>query len=348
MAAKRGNRNSGPFNLEYREGEVGGDGEVVEALWYVGPERAEIREETLGPLADGHIRVRAHCGAISRGTEALIAAGRVPVSEYRRMRAPFMGGAFPFPVKYGYATAGVVEDGPAHLLGRNVFALYPHQTCFDIPIEAAILVPEGIPLSRAVLAANMETALNATWDASPGPYGRIAVIGAGAVGALVAFICAHIEDVDVTLVDSNPERAGLADALGVKFALPAGAPEDCQFVFHASATGAGLATALDAAGNEATIIELSWHGSGVVAIPLGGAFHSRRLKLISSQVGQVAPSHRATWSHRMRLDAAMKLTAHPHLDALLAPAIAFSDLPERISDVLKPRSGVLCQLISYQ
>jgi threonine dehydrogenase-like Zn-dependent dehydrogenase len=259
-----------------------------------------------------------------------------------------MAGTFPFPVKYGYATVGVVEAGPEELVGRNVFTLHPHQTRFDVPAGAAAPIPEEIPLSRAALAANMETALNATWDASPGPFGRIAVIGAGVVGALVAFICARIEDAEVTLVDINPEREPLARALGVDFALPEHAPADCEFVFHASANGAGLTTALNIAGDEATIIELSWYGSGVVSVPLGGAFHSRRLKLISSQVGQVAPSHRGLWTHRMRLDAALKLTAHPHLDALLAPAIAFSDLPEQISDILKPQSGVLCQLISYR
>jgi NADPH:quinone reductase-like Zn-dependent oxidoreductase len=326
---------------------VAGDSDVAEALWYVGPGRAEIREERLGSLADGQVRVRALYGAISRGTESLIAAGRVPVGEFQRMRAPFMGGTFPFPVKYGYATVGRIEAGPEELLGRNVFTLHPHQTRFDIPAEAAVPIPEDIPLSRAALAANMETALNATWDASPGPFGRIAVIGAGVVGALIAFICARFDDVEVTLVDINPSREELARALGVNFALPENAPTDCEFVFHASATGTGLTTALNAAGDEGTIIELSWYGSGVVAVPLGGAFHSRRLRLISSQVGKVAPSHRHTWTHRMRLEAAIKLTAHPHLDSLLAPAIAFRDLPEQISDILKSQSGVLCQLISY-
>jgi hypothetical protein len=326
---------------------VTGDSDLARALWYLGPGRVEIREERLGALADGHVRVRALYGAISRGTEALIAAGRVPVGEFQRMRAPFMAGNFPFPVKYGYATVGKVEAGPPELLGRNVFVLHPHQTRFDVPAEAAAPVHEDIPLSRAALAANMETALNATWDAAPGPYGRIAIVGAGVVGALVAFICARIEDADVTLVDINPQRGELARALGVKFALPDNVPTGCDFVFHASATGAGLTTALNAATDEATIIELSWYGSGVVAVPLGGAFHSRRLKLISSQVGQVAPSHRQSWTHRMRLDAAIKLTAHPHLDVLLAPAIAFEELPAQISDILKPQSGVLCQLISY-
>ena len=326
---------------------MAGDTDVAQALWYVGPGRAEIRQEKLGALGDGQVRVRALYGAVSRGTESRIAPGRVPVGEFQRMRAPFMAGNFPFPVKYGYATVGKVEAGPPELLGRNVFVLHPHQTRFDVPAEAAAPVHEDIPLSRAALAANMETALNATWDATPGPYGRIAVIGAGVVGALVAFICARIEDAEVTLVDINPQRAELARALGVNFALPDNAPADCDFVFHASATAAGLTTALNAATAEATIIELSWYGSGVVAVPLGGAFHSRRLKLISSQVGQVAPSHRQTWTHRMRLDAAIKLTAHPHLDALLAPAITFDELPAQISDILKPQSGVLCQLISY-
>jgi hypothetical protein len=326
---------------------VAGGEELAQALWYVGPGQAEIRPERLPPLADGQVRVHSRYSAISRGTEALIAAGRVPESEYQRMRAPFMGGTFPFPVKYGYATVGEVEAGPAVLIGRNVFALHPHQTKFDLPAEAVARVPGDIPLQRAVLAANVETALNATWDAAPGPSGRIAVVGAGVVGALVGFLCARIEGAEVTLIDIDPAREVLARALNLKFATPDAAPADCDFVFHASATAAGLATALDIAGDEATIIELSWYGAGTVPVPLGGAFHSRRLKIISSQVGKVAPSHRASFTHRQRLESAIKLAADPRLDALLAPAVAFGELPARLADILKPRSGVLCQLVSY-
>ena len=321
--------------------------EVAEALWYVGPGRAEIRPERLKPLADGKVRVRTLYSAISRGTEALIAAGRVPASEHQRMRAPFMGGSFPFPVKYGYSAIGVVEAGPASLVGRNIFALHPHQTVFDLPAAAAIPIPPEIPLPRVALAANMETALNATWDAAPGPFGRIAVVGTGVVGALIGFLCARIEGAQVTLVDADPSREVVAWAFGLDFARPEDAPVDCDFVFHTSASAAGLATALHIAGDEATVVELSWYGSGNVSVPLGGAFHSRRLKLLSSQVGKVAPSHRAAFTHRDRLEAAIKLTAHPHLDALLAPEIAFRDLPVRLADILKPGSGVLCQLVSY-
>lgn len=324
------------------------DGEVAaQALWYVGPGHAEIRPERLPPLASGHVRVRALYSAISRGTEALIAAGRVPESEYQRMRAPFMGGSFPFPVKYGYATVGVVEAGPNALVGRNVFALHPHQTKFDLPVEAVVPLPADVPLLRAVLAANIETALNATWDASPGPSGRIAVVGAGVVGALVGFLCARIEGAEVTLIDIDPAREVLARALNLKFATPDAAPADCDFVFHASATAAGLATALDIAGDEATIIELSWYGAGTVPVPLGGAFHSRRLSIISSQVGRVAPSHRTRWPYARRLAAAVALLADPRLDALLTAPIRFADLPAALPRILSPGSGILCQVIDY-
>jgi threonine dehydrogenase-like Zn-dependent dehydrogenase len=240
-----------------------------------------------------------------------------------------------------------VQAGPASLEGHFVFALHPHQNVFDVPAEAVVPVPAGIPPQRAVLVANMETALNAIWDAAPGPAGRVAVVGAGVVGTLVGFLCARIEGADVTLVDIDPAREGLARALGLKFATPDKAPADCAFVFHASASAEGLATALNIAGDEASIIELSWYGEGAVPVPLGGAFHSRRLRLISSQVGKVAPSRRADFTHRQRLEAALDLLADPRLDALLAPAIAFRDLPARVADILKPRSGVLCQLVSY-
>jgi threonine dehydrogenase-like Zn-dependent dehydrogenase len=284
---------------------------------------------------------------VSRGTEALVAAGRVPETEYERMRAPHMAGAFPFPVKYGYATVGIVEAGPAELQGRKVFSLHPHQSRFNVSAGAVVALPENVPPQRAVLAANMETALNAVWDAAPGPADRIAVVGAGVVGALTAYLCGRLPGAAVTLVDINPARAELAECLGVRFAAPEGAPGDCDVVFHASGSGAGLATALRLAGDEATVVEMSWYGTGEVPVALGGAFHSRRLRLVSSQVGRVAPSHRTRWSHGRRLAAAVALLADPRLDALLAPPIAFADLPARLPDIHAPGSGVLCQITTY-
>jgi threonine dehydrogenase-like Zn-dependent dehydrogenase len=291
--------------------------------------------------------VRTLYSAISRGTERLVLAGRVPESEYTRMRAPFMGGAFPFPVKYGYAAVGRVEIGPPELAGRAVFALHPHQDIFDVPADAVVPLPHDVPHARAVLAANMETALNAVWDGAPGPADRVAVVGAGVVGACVAWLCGRIPGTEVTLVDVEPSRAGLARSLGAAFATPGDAPPDCDLVVHASGTGEGLSTALGLAGMEATVLEMSWYGAGEIGVALGGAFHSRRLKLISSQVGQVAATRRPRWTHGRRLAAALDLLREPALDALLAPAIDFADLPGRLADILSGQSGVLCQVVRY-
>lgn len=321
--------------------------DVARSLWYVEPGRAEIREEALPPPAAGELRVRALHSAISRGTESLVQAGRVPESEYDRMRAPAMGGTFPFPVKYGYAMVGRIEDRPGMLEGKPIFALYPHQSVFNLPAAAVVPLPAGVTPQRAVLAANMETALNAVWDAGAGPADRIAVIGVGVVGALVGYLCGRLAGADVTLVDIDPSRGCTAAAMGTKFAAPAKAPQECDVVFHTSGNAQGLAMAIDLAGDEGTIVEMSWYGAGTVGLALGGAFHSRRLKLISSQVGQVSPSRRPRWSHKRRLAAALALLADPALDALLAPAVAFDDLPAELPRILKPGSGVLCQIVNY-
>jgi len=321
--------------------------QVAQALWYSGPGQADIRQETLAPPGAGEVRVRALFGAISRGTEALVLAGRVPESEFERMRAPFMAGHFPFPVKYGYATVGQIEGGTEALLGRTVFTLHPHQDVFNVPASAAVVLPKNLPPQRAVLAANMETALNAVWDAAPGPADRIAIVGAGVVGSLVAYLCGRIPGTEVTLVDINPARAELAKTLGVSFAKPETAKGDCDLVVHSSGRAAGLGTALALAGEEATVLELSWYGDASVAAPLGGGFHSRRLRLVSSQVGRIAPSHRPRWTHGRRLAAALGLLADARLDALLAPAVVFEDLPRRLPDILDASRGVLCQLIAY-
>ena len=317
------------------------------ALWYVGPGRAEMREEAVAAPKAGEARVRALFGSISRGTERLVHAGRVPASEYERMRAPFMGGAFPFPVKYGYATVGRVEAGPPELRERVVFSLHPHQSLFTLPAAAAFPVPDNVPPRRAVLAANMETALNAVWDGAPGPADRIAVVGGGLVGLLIAHLCARLPGAEVTVVDTATRRAGIAEAFGARFAEPRAAPADCDLVFHASGTAAGLVTALRLAGEEASVVELSWYGSAEVPVPLGEAFHSRRLRLVSSQVGKVAPSHRSRWTHGRRLAAALALLDAPALDLLIAPGLAFDDLPAQLPSVFGPDSDVICPLIRY-
>lgn len=300
------------------------------ALWYAAAGECVLNTEELPAPAPGECLVRTLWSGISRGTERLVFEGRVPESEYERMRAPLQQGAFPFPVKYGYSAVGTVDAGPDELLGRTVFCLHPHQDRFVVSADRVTPLPEGLSARRAVLAANMETALNAHWDSGSGPADRIVVVGGGVLGLLTAYIATRLPGAEVTLVDLDEGRAGLARALGCRFALPADCPQDADLVFHASASAGGLATAIGAAGFEARIVELSWYGEGSVAAPLGGAFHARRLQLISSQVGQVSPSRRARFGYARRMQAALVLLADERLDGLITDEIAFKDAPARL------------------
>lgn len=320
---------------------------VSQSLWYVAPERTEIRSEILGPLPENNVQVRSLFSALSRGTESLVYKGLIPESEYTCMGAPFMGGKLPFPVKYGYSNVGRIELGPPELIGRLVFSLMPHQSVFQSDVANVLVIPKEIPAQRAVLAANMETALNAVWDASPGPGDRIVIVGAGVLGCLVAYICGHLPGAEVTLVDINPERQDIAKKLGVQFGSPESAPKDGDVVIHCSASAAGLSTAIASAGEEATILELSWYGANKIDMSLGGAFHSRQLKLQSSQVGHISSSRRPRWSHRRRLATALGMLSDSRLDCLLTKPISFEALPSELPQVFSARSSALCCLIQY-
>jgi threonine dehydrogenase-like Zn-dependent dehydrogenase len=320
---------------------------TARALWYAGPGRADLRPARVPAPGPDEARVRTLWTALSRGTERLVLEGLVPPSEHDRMRAPHQEGSFPYPVKYGYCAVGVVEAGPAALVGRPVFALHPHQSAFTLPVSSLLPLPEGLPPRRAVLAANMETALNGAWDAGVGPGDRVVVVGGGVVGLLVAAIAAGIPGARVTVVDRDPARAAVARLLGAAFARPEEAPGEADVVIHASGSAAGLALALASAGEEAAVVEMSWYGAREVAAPLGAAFHSRRLRLVSSQVGRVPPARRPRWTHRRRAEAALALLADPRLDALLTEEVPFADLPAELPRLLAPDAPGLCALVRY-
>lgn len=316
------------------------------ALWIESPGRASLRATDPG---DGNLLIRMLFTGISRGTERLVFEGRVPRSEWERMRCPLQQGGFPAPVKYGYCAVGQVLSGPDGWQGQLVFALAPHQEILACPESLARPLPDGLPPGRAILAANMETALTVLWDSGAGPGDRIAVVGAGVVGALAGYLAARLPGARVTLVDTAPGRAALAARLGCRFALPADAMSDAgaaDVVIHASASPEGLATALALAGREATVVEASWYGTTPVAVPLGEAFHSRRLRLIGSQVGSIPPARAPRWSHARRMDTALALLADPALEALISGETAFSDLPGRYGAILADPE-TLCHRVAY-
>ncbi len=321
---------------------------ISRALWYESPGRAVLRDQVMQSPGPDQILVRALWSGLSRGTERLVFRGEIPESEWSRMRAPLQEGDFPFPVKYGYALAGEIEAGPPDRLGQQVFVLAPHQDRQVVAAEAALPLPEGLPPRRAVLAANLETALNVLWDAGAAPGERILIVGGGVLGLLLTRLAAALPGSEVTVVDLLSERAETVEAFGGTFALPEAAPGEQDLVIHTSASQAGLRLALQAAGREARVVEASWFGSTEVSLPLGGAFHAKRLRLISSQVGSLPAAQTARWSHRRRLAKALDLLQDPAYDRLLGEEIAFESLPQRLASLLDAAAPGFLPLVRYR
>lgn len=321
------------------------------AFWLVEPGRGEIRPVRLPTPGADQVLVRTLHSGVSRGTETLVFRGEVPASQWDAMRAPYQEGDFPAPVKYGYLNVGVVEQGPADLVGRTVFCLHPHQTAYVVPATAVVVVPDEVPPERAVLAGTVETAVNALWDATPLVGDRVAVVGAGMVGCSVALLLGRFPGVEMTLVDVDPSRADVAQRLGIGFArpddrdaLPLG---DCDLVVHASATSAGLQTSLDLLRPEGTVFELSWYGDATVQLALGGAFHSGRLGIRASQVGSVAPARRGRYTFTQRLALALDLLRDPAFDTLITGRSPFDDLPEVLAGLANGSRSAICHSITY-
>lgn len=320
------------------------------ALWIVGPGKAELRDHELPVPGPDQALVDTIATGISRGTERLVFEGRVPESQWPAMRAPLQWGDFPHPVSYGYAAVGSVRAGPAALLGKRVFCLHPHHDAFVAPAAMCIPIPDAVPDRRAVMAANMETAVNVLWDARPLVGERALVIGAGVVGLLTAFLLARVPGIDLAVCDIDSGRRGIVETLGARFCTPDEAPADRDLVIHASASPAGLRLALSRCGFEARIVEASWYGDKDVALPLGEAFHAKRLSIVSTQVGAVAPAMRGRRVFGDRLALALSLLDDPRLDALLGPGIPFKDLPQSLGMVLSPPIGApqpLCPFVTY-
>ncbi len=320
---------------------------TARAYWLVEPGSGEIRSADLPDPGHGEVLVRTLVSGVSRGTESLVFRGGVPESQYDVMRAPFQEGELPGPVKYGYLNVGVVESGPTDLVGRTVFCLYPHQTAYVVPVEAVTAVPDGVPARRAVLAGTVETAVNALWDARPLLGDQVAVVGAGMVGLCVARLLSGYPGVTVTVVDTEPTRAEAAEALGACFARPHDAPRDLDLVIHASGTSAGLQLSLDLLAADGVVTDLSWYGDTPVELSLGGRFHSARLGIRASQVGEVARARRGRRTPADRMALALRLLEDPAFDALLTGESAFAELPEVMGKLASGSIPALCHTIAY-
>lgn len=317
------------------------------AYWTTDVGQGELRTETLPALGAGEALVRTLYSGISRGTEMVVHAGQVPPRVAEAMGAPRQDGSFPGPVKFGYLSVGVVEQGPADWVGQRVFCLNPHQDLYIAPLSALIRIPDAVPSRRAVLTGTVETAVNALWEGGPRLGDRVAVVGAGLVGGMVATLLRTFPLERLQLLDVNPAKEDFAGALGVDFAHPDDALSDNDMVFHCSARQEGLERALQIAGDDSDVIEMSWYANRSVTIPLGEDFHARRLSIRASQVGMVATARRFRRTTTDRLNLSLNLLKDPVFDAFLTGTSAFNDLPDVVQRLANGKLPALCHVIEY-
>lgn len=318
------------------------------AYWTIGPRNGELRQETLPSLGLGKAQIRTLYSGISRGTEMLVHSGDVPVAVAEIMRAPFQTGNFPFPVKYGYLNVGVVERGPSGWAGKRVFSLYPHQDRFVAPLTSLTQLPDTLPSKRALLAGPVETAVNALWDAPPLFGDRIAVVGAGIIGGALAALLSEFPLARLQIVDPDPAKAKFASQLGVDWSHPDDALKDCDTVYHASATEAGLAAALGLLGDEGELVELSWYGNHSPQVPLGADFHARRLSIRASQVSRIAPARRLRKTPQDRMNLVINALDNPVFDELLGATHAFTELPAVMDSLHNSATPGRLEVVAYE
>ncbi|TLM87229.1 zinc-binding alcohol dehydrogenase [Pseudarthrobacter sp. NamE5] len=317
------------------------------AYWTTGKEHGELRTEELPAPGPGEALVRTLYSGISKGTEMTVHAGAVPPRVADAMRAPHQEGRFPGPVKFGYLSVGVVEEGPEGWPGQRVFCLSPHQDRYVVPVSDLTRIPDDVPSCRAVLTGTVETAVNALWEAGPRLGDRVAVVGAGLVGGMVATLLRTFPLERLQLIDLDTGRKPLADTLRVEFTHPDDALADCDIVFHCSASQEGLERSLQLVGDEGDVIEMSWYANREVTLPLGEDFHARRLSIRASQVGVVARARRHRRTNSDRLNLAVSLLRDPVFDAFITGTSPFAELPGVVQDLAHGRLDALCHVIEY-
>lgn len=318
-------------------------------LWFTAPHAVELREADRAPLVSGMVRARALASGISQGTELLLFLGDGPTPFDPSLGAP---DAPTYPRRYGYAWVGEVSESDASALpqGARVFGLLPHGDEHCAPASSFRRIPQLVPAERAVLAANLETAINCVWDAGIGLGDDVVVIGGGVVGLLAGHAARLSGASRLRLIEPSERRRAAALALGFDQAM---APADAQVdapadvVIEASGRPECLDVAIGHARQEGLVLVASCYGERVAPLRLGADFHRRRLTLRSSQVSRLPPARAPGWSFERRFGLVLRLLQDPQLDLLLERPVAFAEAPALYARLARAPGELLQSVLQY-
>lgn len=214
--------------------------------------------------------------------------------------------------------------------------MHPHQATAYVAPESVFPAPPEIPPRRLALLSNLETAVTATWDAGSLDVDRIAILGFGGIGSLLATVLRLTTNTDPLVVETDPWKRSRAAALGFEAVSPENCRGESDLCFNTTGSAAALQWCIDHAGVEATVVELSWYGNQPVRLDLGGRFHRNRIRVVSTQVSTIPRAMSGKFDFASRKKLCAELLADERFDALISAEIAFEDTPRFFSRL---RSG---------
>jgi 2-desacetyl-2-hydroxyethyl bacteriochlorophyllide A dehydrogenase len=322
-------------------------------LLFVAPRHVELAPVDLPDPGPGRLLVRTRYSGISTGTELLGYRGLLDPDLPLDERIGALGGTFRYPFPYGYSCVGEVEHSAGSLPpGTLVFAFHPHQDRFVVGEDDVVALPSGTDPRLATLLPFVETGLQLSLDAGQVAQETVVVLGLGVVGVVTALL---LQRAGATVVAAEPsaERRELAGSLGIPAVEPAALAgrlpsQGVPLLLELSGSPTALAGALDLLAHEGTALVGSWYGRQLVELPLGGAFHRRRLTIRSSQVSTIPAALAARWDVGRRRQVAVGLLGELPLAALATTDVAFEDAPAayRALDTREP--GVVHVALRYQ
>lgn len=332
----------------------------VNALWHVGPRRVAWREGVTPAPAVGQVLVQTELSAISPGTESMIFRGEFPAGIALDDTIPALRGqGWSYPLRYGYALIGrVVGAGSSaeeHRLGQRVFLFHPHQDYVCADVGDCLPVPEGAASQAAVMLPNVESAVNFAMDATPLIGERLLVTGQGVVGLLTTAVLSAFPLAGLAAVDRVPERRQWSTVLGARTVAESVAAlsihpevvEDFDAVIELSGSMEVLNEAIPRTGFDGRIIVGSWYGHPGGTLDLAGAFHRRRIRLISSQVSTLAPRWTGRWTKSRRLALAWDWIRRLGPERLVTHCLPVAQCQEAFELAATPASGALQLVLNY-
>ncbi len=315
------------------------------SLWIDKKKQAKIYQKKLVYNKNNKtVLVKTIYSGISKGTEKLVSSKSVSKDQFELMKAPFQEGSFNLPIKYGYINVGNIIDGPRKYINKKIFSLYPHQDLYEISIQNLIFLPKG-NLRKYVLTANMETAINIFWDAQSKINNKILIVGLGSVGLLTAFFFRINGYKNVYVFDNNKNKRKISNYFGLNF-IDIKKIEKIDVAINTTANYKVLNSLMEKLSIEGKIVEASWYGKNKGEVILGGYFHSKRLKIISSQVSKIPKYMKNKYDFKGRLKLAIKSLKNSKLEKLITSESNFFDLEKDYYKILQNKDTIM-HLVKY-